>query len=54
VGPRTGALIPMIRPRRVDIDPEFARIRHVHPGEAIIYVLEWSLKYQIDGQPTKV
>jgi quercetin dioxygenase-like cupin family protein len=39
---------------RVDIEPDSAPIRHTHPGEEIIYVLEGSLEYQIDGQPTKV
>ncbi len=27
--------------------------RHKHPGEEIIYVLEGSLEYQIDGMPAK-
>jgi quercetin dioxygenase-like cupin family protein len=26
-------------------------IRHWHPGEEIIYVLEGTLEYKIDGQP---
>jgi hypothetical protein len=43
----------MIR-ARVDIEPDSPAIRHFHPGEEIIYVLEGSLEYQIDGQPTKV
>lgn len=34
---------------RVDIDPEAPAIRHWHPGEEIIYVLEGSLEYEIDG-----
>jgi quercetin dioxygenase-like cupin family protein len=34
---------------RVDIDPGAAFGRHTHPGEEIIYVLEGSLEYQIDG-----
>jgi quercetin dioxygenase-like cupin family protein len=37
---------------RVDIDPDAPAIRHWHPGEEIIYVLEGSLEYEIDGQPT--
>ena len=37
---------------RVDIAPEAPAIRHWHPGEEIIYVLEGSLEYQIDGEPT--
>jgi quercetin dioxygenase-like cupin family protein len=40
---------------RVDIGPEAPAIRHWHPGEEIIYVLEGSLEYVIDGQaPTTV
>jgi quercetin dioxygenase-like cupin family protein len=35
---------------RVDITPESPPIRHKHPGEEIIYVLEGSLEYQVDGQ----
>jgi quercetin dioxygenase-like cupin family protein len=36
---------------RVDIAPEAPPIRHWHPGEEIIYVLEGTLEYEIDGQP---
>ena len=36
---------------RVDIDPGVASPRHMHPGEEIIYVLEGSLEYQVDGKP---
>jgi quercetin dioxygenase-like cupin family protein len=36
---------------RVDIGPEAPLVRHTHPGEEIIYVLEGSLEYQIEGQP---
>ena len=39
---------------RVDVEPDSPPIRHTHPGEEIIYVLEGSLEYQIDGQPTEV
>jgi quercetin dioxygenase-like cupin family protein len=39
---------------RVDIEPDSPPIRHFHPGEEIIYVLNGSLEYQIDGQETKV
>jgi quercetin dioxygenase-like cupin family protein len=35
---------------RVDIDPDAPAIRHWHPGEEIIYVLEGSLEYEIDGE----
>jgi quercetin dioxygenase-like cupin family protein len=38
----------MIRARG-DIEPDSPTIRHFHPGEEIIYVLEGSLEYQIDG-----
>jgi quercetin dioxygenase-like cupin family protein len=34
---------------RVDIGPEAPFVRHKHPGEEIIYVLEGSLEYQVDG-----
>ena len=36
---------------RVDIDPVVAFGKHTHPGEKIIYVLEGSLEYQIEGKP---
>jgi quercetin dioxygenase-like cupin family protein len=36
---------------RVDIGPEAPPIRHRHPGEEVIYVLEGTLEYQIDGSP---
>jgi quercetin dioxygenase-like cupin family protein len=35
---------------RVEIGPEAPAIRHKHPGEEIIYVLEGTLEYTIDGQ----
>jgi quercetin dioxygenase-like cupin family protein len=35
---------------RVDIAPDTPAIRHWHPGEEIIYVLEGSLEYEIDGR----
>jgi quercetin dioxygenase-like cupin family protein len=38
---------------RVDIGPEAPLVRHTHPGEEIIYILEGSLEYQIEGQPTR-
>jgi len=38
---------------RVDIGPEAPLVKHTHPGEEIIYILEGSLEYQIDGQPPK-
>jgi quercetin dioxygenase-like cupin family protein len=36
---------------RVDIGPEAPFVRHKHPGEEIIYVLEGSLEYHVDGKP---
>jgi quercetin dioxygenase-like cupin family protein len=36
---------------RVDIGPDAPFVRHKHPGEEIVYVLEGSLEYQVDGQP---
>jgi quercetin dioxygenase-like cupin family protein len=38
---------------RVELGPEAPAIRHKHPGEEIIYVLEGSLEYRIDGQPAQ-
>jgi quercetin dioxygenase-like cupin family protein len=37
----------------VELSPDAQPVRHTHPGEEIIYVLEGSLEYQIDGQPPK-
>ena len=41
---------------RVDIGPEAPAVRHKHPGgEEIIYVIEGSLEYEVDGRsPTVV
>ena len=36
---------------RVDIGPGTAFGRHRHPGEEIIYVIEGSLVYELDGRP---
>lgn len=38
---------------RVDIGPEAPLVKHTHPGEEIIYILEGSLEYQIEGQAPK-
>jgi len=35
---------------RVEIGPEAPAIRHWHPGEEVIYVLDGKLEYSIDGQ----
>ncbi len=37
---------------RVEFDPGYVAPRHTHPGEEIIYVLEGTLEYRIEGQPT--
>lgn len=36
---------------RVDLDAGFVSPKHVHPGEEIVYVIEGTLEYQIDGKP---
>ena len=36
---------------RVEFDPGVAFPKHRHPGEEIIYVLEGSLEYQVEGKP---
>jgi quercetin dioxygenase-like cupin family protein len=36
---------------RVDISPEAPAFEHKYPGEEIIYVLEGSLEYQVEGEP---
>ena len=36
---------------RVDLAPGVAFPKHSHPGEEIIYVLEGSLEYEIEGKP---
>lgn len=35
---------------RVDFDPGVAFGKHWHPGEEIVYVLEGSLEYQVEGR----
>jgi quercetin dioxygenase-like cupin family protein len=35
---------------RVDFEPGAAFGRHTHPGEEIIYVLEGTLEYQVEGK----
>ena len=39
---------------RVDFDPGYVAPRHTHPGEEIIYALEGTLEYQIDGKSVTV
>jgi quercetin dioxygenase-like cupin family protein len=36
---------------RVDFDPGYVSPKHTHPGEEIIYVLEGTLVYEIEGKP---
>jgi hypothetical protein len=36
---------------RVDIGSEAPLVKHTHPGEKIIYVLQGSPECQIEGQP---
>jgi len=36
---------------RVDFSPGAAFGRHTHPGEELVYVLEGSLQYEVDGKP---
>jgi len=36
---------------RVDFDPGYLSPRHTHPGEEIVYVLEGSLEYEVEGRP---
>jgi quercetin dioxygenase-like cupin family protein len=35
---------------RIDIGPEAPFVKHKHPGEEIIYVLEGTLEDHVDGQ----
>ncbi len=39
---------------RIDIGRGVRFGKHVHPGEEIIYVLEGSLEYEIEGKPSKI
>ena len=36
---------------RVDFDPGYVFPKHTHPGEEIIYVLEGTLEYEVEGKP---
>jgi quercetin dioxygenase-like cupin family protein len=36
---------------RVDFDPGAAFGKHTHPGEEIIYVIEGTLEYEVEGKP---
>ena len=35
---------------RIDFDPGSVAAKHTHPGEEIIYVLEGSLEYEVEGK----
>jgi quercetin dioxygenase-like cupin family protein len=35
----------------VEFGPGVAAVRHSHPGEELVYVIEGSLEYQLDGRP---
>ena len=39
---------------RVDLKPGVTAPRHSHPGEEIVYVIEGSIEYHLDGQAPKV
>jgi quercetin dioxygenase-like cupin family protein len=43
----------MVIQNRVELGPEAPAVRHKHPGEEIIYVLEGTLEYSIDGREPK-
>ena len=36
---------------RVDFDPGYVAPRHTHCGEEVIYVLEGTLEYHVEGRP---
>lgn len=36
---------------RVEFDPGHGIPRHTHPGEEVVYVLEGTVEYQIEGSP---
>lgn len=36
---------------RVDFDSGFSSPKHMHPGDEIVYVLDGTLEYRIDGRP---
>ena len=39
---------------RVDLDPGYSFPKHTHPGEEIIYVIEGTFEYEIDGKISRV
>jgi len=36
---------------RIDFDPCFRSPEHMHPGDEIVYVLEGTLEYRVQGRP---
>ena len=36
---------------RVDFPPGVVAVRHSHPGEELVYIIEGVLEYQLDGRP---
>jgi quercetin dioxygenase-like cupin family protein len=36
---------------RVELDPGVAFGKHTHPGEEIVYVIEGTLQYEVEGKP---
>jgi len=36
---------------RVDFDPGYVSPKHTHPGEEVIYVLEGTIEYRLEGKP---
>jgi quercetin dioxygenase-like cupin family protein len=36
---------------RVDFPPGLAAARHSHPGEELVYVIEGTFEYQLEGEP---
>ncbi|WP_454649541.1 cupin domain-containing protein [Bradyrhizobium liaoningense] len=36
---------------RVDFPPGVAAVRHSHPGEELVYMIEGELEYRLDGRP---
>jgi quercetin dioxygenase-like cupin family protein len=37
--------------QRLEIDPGRTAPKHKHPGEEIIYIIEGTIEYQLEGQP---
>ncbi|QJR38325.1 cupin domain-containing protein [Gemmatimonas groenlandica] len=36
---------------RVEVAPGFTAPKHKHPGEEMVYLIEGTLEYQLEGQP---